>query len=223
MIRFDIITIFPELFDCFLRESLIGKGQKRKLIKIKVHNLRDFTRDKHKTVDDKAYGGGRGMVIMIEPVYRAVQKIKKKNKKSKVILFTPRGRKFNQRMAQEFANQDQLIFICGRYEGVDERIAQAVADINLSIGNYILMGGELPAMVVIEAVARLAPGLIGKSEDMKKERILEDGGFFEYPQYTRPEIFITSNGKKLRVPKVLLSGNHKKIEEWRKKKGRIIK
>jgi len=218
MIKFDIITIFPDIFDSYFKESLIARGQEKKLIKINIHNLRDWTSDKHKTVDDKPFGGGLGMVLKIEPIYKSVQSLKSKVKsqKSKIILFTPRGKKFNQKMAYQFSKLDQLILICGRYEGVDERVAKYIADIELSIGDYDLMGGELPAMVVIETVARLITGVLGKKELLEK-RITKDKGFIEYSQYTRPEVF-----NKWRVPKVLLSGDHKKIEEWRKKHGKII-
>ncbi len=221
MIRFDIITIFPNLFDGFLNESLLAKAQKKKLLKIEIHNLRDFTADKHKKVDDKLFGGGLGMVMKVEPIYRAVQALKKSpaslklRRTSKTILFTPRGKKFTQKMAYEFSKFDQLIFICGRYEGVDERVAKNIADYKISIGDYVLMGGEIPAMAVIEIVSRLIPGVIGKPEFLKERSIRK--AFVEYPQYTRPEMF-----KDWKVPKVLLSGDHKKIEEWRKKHGKVI-
>jgi len=216
--RFDVITIFPEIFNSYLKESLISRAQKKKLIKINVHNLRKWTKDRHKTVDDRPFGGGLGMVLKIEPLYKAVQSLKSKikNQKSKIILFTPRGKKFNQKMAYQLSKYDRLILICGRYEGVDERVAKKIADMELSIGDYDLMGGELPAMVMIEVVSRLIPGVLGKPQ-LLKERITKEKGFIEYPQYTRPEVF-----NKWRVPKVLLSGNHKKIEEWRKKRGKII-
>jgi len=213
--RFDIITIFPEIFNSYFSESLINRGQRKKLIKINIHNLRDWTSDKHKTVDDKPFGGGIGMVMKVDPIFKAVKKIKK-GKKTKVVLFTPRGKKFNQKMAYQFSKLDKLILICGRYEGVDERVAKHIADIELSIGDYDLMGGELPAMIVIESVSRLIPGVLGKKE-LLKERISKEKGFIEYAQYTRPEVF-----NKWRVPKVLLSGNHKKIEEWKKKHRSII-
>jgi len=219
MIKFDIVTIFPEIFDSYLKESLIARGQKKKLIKINVHNLRKWTEDKHKTVDDKPFGGGLGMVLKVEPIFKAVRDLKKtknKGQKTKVILFTPRGKKFSQKIAYQLSKLDRIIMICGRYEGVDERVAKNIADINLSIGDYVLMGGELPAMVVIETVSRLIPGVLGKKK-LLKERITKEKGFIEYAQYTRPEIF-----NKWRVPKVLLSGDHKKIEEWRKKHGKII-
>jgi len=218
MIKFDIITIFPGIFDSFSKESLISRGQKKKLIKINVHNLRDWTFDKHKTVDDKPFGGGLGMVMKVEPIFKAVSVLKQKakSKKQKVILFSPRGKKFNQKMAHQFSKLDQLILICGRYEGIDERVAKHIADIKLSIGDYVLMGGELPAMVVMESVARLIPGLVGK-EHFLKERVTKEKGFIEYPQYTRPEVF-----NKWCVPKVLLSGNHKEIENWRQKHKKTI-
>jgi tRNA (guanine37-N1)-methyltransferase len=222
MITFHVITIFPKIFDSFLKESFIKKAQEKKLIKIKIYNLRDFAKDKRKTVDDRPYGGGLGMVLKIEPIYRAVKKIKSKikNQKTKIILFTPRGKQFNQKMAYSFSKLKHLILICGRYEGVDERVAKYIADLELSIGPYDLMGGELPAMVLIEVVTRLIPGVIGKPEFLK-ERVLK-GGFVEYPQYTRPEIFSPKKGIYWRVPKVLLSGNHQKIKEWREKRKKII-
>lgn len=235
MLKFDIITIFPKIFDSYLKESLIARAQKEKLVKINIHNLRKWTNDKRKTVDDRPYGGGLGMVLKVEPIYQAVSALvsdfqfpisKQKRKKSKIILFTPRGKRFNQKTAYQLSRLDQIIMICGRYEGVDERVAKHIADLELSIGDYDLMGGELPAMVVIEAVSRLIPGVLGKPE-LLKERITKRKGFIEYPQYTRPEVFLpltktvmkskSKNREKWRVPKVLISGNHKKIEEWRKK------
>lgn len=220
---FDIITIFPKIFDSFLKESFIKKAQEKGLIKIRVHNLRKWAKDRHKTVDDRPYGGGLGMVLKIEPIYRAVQSLKSKtqNPKPKTILFTPRGKKFNQRIAYQLSKLHQIIMICGRYEGVDERVAKYIADLELSIGEYDLMGGELPAMVVIETIARLIPGVLGKPEFLK-ERITKEKGFIEYPQYTRPEIFEPKKGIKWKLPKVLLSGHHKKIEEWRKKHRKVI-
>lgn len=217
--KFDIITIFPRIFDSFLKESLIKKARDKGLIKIKIHNLRDFTKDRHKSVDDKPYGGGLGMVLKVEPIFRAIKKIKKKG--AKVILFTPRGRQFNQKIAYQLSKSGQIIMICGRYEGIDERVAKNIADMELSIGPYDLMGGELPAMIAMESIARLIPGVIGKKEFLK-ERITGKKGFIEYPQYTRPEVFSPAKRKKWQVPKVLISGNHKKITEWRKKQGKVI-
>jgi len=231
MFQFDIITIFPKIFESFLKESFIKKAQEKRLIKINIHNLRDFTTDQHKTVDDRPYGGGLGMVLKIEPIYRAVQFLKSKGKspvfakatagKAKIILFTPRGKKFNQRIVYRLSKLNRIIMICGRYEGVDERVAKYIADLELSIGDYDLMGGELPAMVVIETVVRLIPGVLGKPQ-LLKERITKEKGFIECPQYTRPEIFSGKKGVKWRVPKVLLSGHHQKIADWRKKHGKVI-
>ncbi|MBI2624985.1 MAG: tRNA (guanosine(37)-N1)-methyltransferase TrmD [Candidatus Nealsonbacteria bacterium] len=220
MVRFDIITIFPEIFDSYLKESIIARAVKKGLISVKAHNLRRWAKDRHKTADDKPFGGGIGMLMKVEPIYKAVAALKSKaqsaNRKTRVILFSPRGKKFNQKTAYRFSKLDRLIMICGRYEGVDERVAKYVADEEISIGDYVLMGGEVPSMVVIEAVSRLIPGVLGKPQFLK-ERITKEKGFIEYPQYTRPEMF-----KGWRVPKVLLSGNHKKIEEWRKKHGKEI-
>jgi len=223
MLTFDIITIFPEIFDSYLKESLISRAQKKKLIKIRIHNLRQWTTDRHQTVDDRPFGGGLGMVMKVEPIYKAVKSLseKRKTKSEKVILFTPRGKKFDQKMAQRFSKLKHLIFICGRYEGVDERVAKNLADEEISIGDYVLMGGEVPAMAVIETVARLIPGVLGKPQFLK-ERVTRDKGFIEYAEYTRPEVFVPEKGKKWRVPKVLLSGNHQKIIEWKKKHSKEI-
>jgi len=231
MMQFDIVTIFPKIFDSFLKESFIKKAQEKGLIKICIHNLRKWTEDRHKTVDDRPFGGGLGMVLKIEPIFKAIKEIKRikrlSDKKRKIILFTPRGKKFNQKMAYQLSKLNQIIMICGRYEGVDERVAKHIADLELSIGDYDLMGGELPAMIVMETVARLIPGVLGKPE-LLKERITKEKGFIECPQYTRPPKFYPK-GKFRRarpevwqVPKVLLSGHHKKIEEWRKKHQKII-
>lgn len=219
MKQFDVLTIFPELFDSFSKESLLNKAAKKKLLKIKAHNIRDWTTDKHKTVDDKPFGGGLGMVMKVEPIFKAVKSIKK-SKKTRVILFTPRGKKFTQKKAKELLKYNQLIFICGRYEGIDERVSKHIANEELSIGDYVLMGGEVPAMAVIETVSRLIPGVIGKTEFLKER--MNTKGFIEYPQYTRPEVFEAKRGVKWKVPKVLMSGNHKKIEEWKKNKGKVI-
>ena len=220
--KIDIITIFPEIFDFYLKQSLISKAQEKGVVKIKAHQLRDFTNDKHQTVDDKPFGGGRGMVLKPEPIIKALKKIKKpKSKNQKVILFSPRGKKFTQKMATNWAKQSQLIFICGRYEAIDERVAKNLASDVVSIGDYVLMGGELPALVAIESVVRLLPGAVGNSESLIGERITKTGGFIEYPQYTRPEV-VEVKGKKVKVPKVLLSGNHKDIEAWRVKNSKTI-
>ncbi|OGG38788.1 tRNA (guanosine(37)-N1)-methyltransferase TrmD [Candidatus Jorgensenbacteria bacterium GWC1_48_12] len=225
--KFDIITIFPKIFDSYLKESLMARAQKKRFIKVSVHNLRKWAKDRHKTatpafatrkrcgrVDDRPFGGGLGMVFKIEPLFKAIKALKKKG--TKVILFTPRGKQFDQKTAYKLAKAKHLIFICGRYEGVDERVAQHLVDEEISIGEYDLMGGELPAMVVIETIARLIPGVLGKPQ-LLKERITKNKGFIEYEQYTRPEVF-----KNWRVPKVLLSGDHKTIAEWRKKHQKAI-
>lgn len=223
--QFDIITIFPEIFNSYLKSSLIGKAKDNNLIEVNVHNLRDWTKDKHKTVDDKPFGGGLGMVMKVGPIYRAVNEIKKENdieeEKRKVILFTPRGKKYNQKKATVFSKLENIIMICGRYEGVDQRVAENIADIELSIGDYDLMGGELPAMVVLESTARLIPGVIGKEELLDK-RITKEKKFIEYPQYTRPQVFKTNKGEKWKVPDILLSGHHEKIKKWKKKNGEKI-
>lgn len=223
MLRFDIFTIFPKIFDSYLKESFIKKAQETRKISINIHNLRDFTKDKHKTVDDRPYGGGLGMVLKIEPIYKTIKELSflKRKRKTKIILFTPRGKKFNQQLANKLSKLDQIVFICGRYEGVDERVAKNIADMELSIGDYDLMGGELPAMVVMETTARLIPGVLGKPE-LLKERISKEKGFIEYPQYTRPEVFSPKKGIKWKVPKVLVSGNHKEIEKWRNKRRKTI-
>jgi len=216
--QFNIITIFPNIFQSYFKESIIKRAQEKNLVKINIHNLRDYTTDKHKTIDDRPYGGGVGMVLMVEPIYKAVQAIKnfkdcpgrrRPGQSLKTILLSAKGKKFDQKMAQKFSKLEQLILICGRYEGVDERIAQYIADEEISIGDYILTGGEIPAMLIVDAVSRLIAGVI-KKESLKEESFL--GGGLEYPQYTRPENF-----RGWKVPSVLLSGDHRKIKEWREK------
>src|SRR6185369_5517813 len=161
--RFDVITIFPEIFEGFISQSLIARAQKKKLIKINLHNLRNWTDDNHQTVDDRPFGGGLGMVLKVEPIFKAVKKITSK-KRAKVIVFTPRGKKFTQKVAHQLSKSENIVFICGRYEGVDQRVAEKIADMELSIGDYDLMGGELPAMICIESIARLVPGVLGKEQ-----------------------------------------------------------
>ena len=206
--RFDILTIFPEIFDSYFNISILKKAQKKKLIKIYTHNLRKWTLDRHQTVDDCPYGGGMGMIFKIEPIFKAVKDLKKKKiKKCRVILFSPKGDKLTQKKAKHLSKYDQLILICPRYEGVDERVAQYIADEEISIGEYVLTGGELPAMVLIDAVSRLIPGVIKKESLSEESFNIEGKG--EYPQYTRPEIFYPNKkSKKItwQVPEVLLSG-----------------
>ncbi len=193
---------------------MFAKAQKKKLITIKTHDLRTWTTDRHQTVDGKPYGGGPGLVFKIEPIYKAVKAVKKKGK-TKVVLFSPRGKKFDQTLAKKWSKLDQLIFICGRYEGVDERVAEHIADEVISVGDYVLNGGEVAAMAVIEAVSRQLPGFMHTEESSTKE---------DHAQYTKPEVFYPSRsnlkGSKVRpwrVPAVLLSGNHAKIKAWRNK------
>jgi len=218
--HFDIITIFPQLIESFRNEALVSRAVKKKIIFIKAHNLRDFTSDKRGTVDDRPYGGGVGMVLLFEPIYKAVKKIRLKStkKKTRVIAFGPKGKKFDQKMAKRFSKYDQLVLIAGRYEGIDERVIKNVADEEISIGDYVLFGGEVPAMVLMEAVTRLLPGSIAKQESLKDESF-KAPNYLEYPHYTRPEV-IKVGSKKFRVPKVLLSGNHAEIEQWRKGKSK---
>lgn len=231
--HFDVLTIFPEIINDYCSKSIIGKAQTKGVIEVVPHNFRDFTLDKHNRVDDSPYGGGAGMVLQVEPIYRCLEKIglvrngkksKIKNQKSKILIMDPAGKKFDQRMAEKLSkNYDRLVFICGRYEGFDERIYKFV-DEKVSVGDYVLAGGELPALTIIEAVSRLIPGVLGNIESLKEEthnnvsrKLKVESGkskiVSEYPQYTRPDNFMG-----LKVPKVLLSGNHKDIENWRKKK-----
>lgn len=218
---FDIITIFPRIFDSYFNESILKRAQKKKLVSIKIHNLRDFTKNKHKMVDDKPYGGGAGMVLMAEPILRAFNSIKRK-KHSKTIILSAKGKQFNQKLVNKLAKLDQLILISGRYEGIDERVKTALKAEEISIGPYVLTDGDVAVQVLLSAITRLIPGVI-KMESLKEEshwNLLlkgeEEKGGLEYPHYTRPEI-LTYKGKKYRVPKILLTGHHKKIEEWRKK------
>lgn len=225
MITFHIISLFPDSFS-YLNQSILGRAAKNGKIKIKIYNLRDFTHDKHRTTDDKPYGGGAGMVLKAEPILRAVQAItsKLKNQKSKVVILSAKGKQFNQKTAYGWANNyKHIIFIAGRYEGIDERVKIVLRVEEISIGPYVLTDGEVAGMVLVSAVARLIPGVI-KFESLEEEShfnlLLKEeasGTGLEYPHYTRPEVFFYKK-KKYRVPKVLLSGNHKKIEEWRAKK-----
>lgn len=228
--KFHIITIFPQIFESYFNESIIARARKKNVVDINIVNLRDFTQDKHRTVDDTPYGGGAGMVLKIEPIFKAVEAIKSKvkNQKSKVqvkskklenlsrvILFSAKGKKYTQADAKRLSKYDNLILICGRYEGVDERVARNIADEEISIGDYVLTGGEIPAMILIDSVTRLLPGVLGNVESANLESHTEPG-YLEFPQYTKPEDF-----KGWKVPEILLSGNHKKIKEWRIKNAKI--
>jgi len=212
-IQFDVISLFSEIVEPYVGASILGRAQKAKRIEIKTHNLRDWTTDKHKTVDDTPYGGGAGMVMKVEPFEKAVKKIKRRLKKTCVIVTAASGKTFTQEDAKRLAGYDQLIFLCGRYEGIDHRVTEHIADETLSIGNYVLTGGELPAMVMIDAIARMVPGVI-EEESLASESHTQEG-FLEYPQYTKPEEY-----KGWSVPKILLSGDHKKIAQWREEQAK---
>ena len=270
---FHIITIFPKIFDSYFNESILKRAQTNKLIKIKIHNLRDWTYDKHKTVDDAPFGGGAGLVMKVEPLYLALQAIKsqipnppprqaygetgksqtnskfpeatfgtskirnsKNNSKfkiqnSKIILLSAKGKVWNQQTAKKHAKLDNIVLICGRYEGVDERITEFI-DEEISIGDYVLTGGEIGVMAIIDSITRLLPGTLGNADSAKHESH-STPGVLEHPQYTRPEVFKTPFNKggkgdlmgvkSFRVPKVLLSGNHKKIAAWREKRSKRIR
>jgi len=244
--RFDIITIFPKIFDSYFSESILARAQAKNLIDINVHDLRDWAEGAHRQVDDRPFGGGPGMVLKVEPIFKAVNEIKKlkttlrqaqgdkkkisknKSKKIRVILLSAKGKTFVQGDVKRLLKYDQLILICGRYEGVDERVARYIADEELSIGDFVLTGGELPAMIVIDSISRHIPGVIGKSESLTEESFTlynKDAkiNYLEYPHYTRPEIFALDKKTIWRTPKVLISGNHQKIHDWRIKNAKIKK
>jgi tRNA (guanine37-N1)-methyltransferase len=235
--KFDILTIFPSLIDSYASESILGRAQKAKLIFVKAHDLRTFTTDKHHKVDDTPYGGGPGMVMKVEPFERGIKKVVKKSRSqevkkklgTRVILTAANGKTFTQADARRLAKYNQLIFLCGRYEGVDQRVEDHLVDETFSIGNYVLTGGELPALVMIDAIARMIPGVLGKKESLEKESHTIEG-YLEYPQYTKPEVYVGKSSQEVKksrsqeakkkkedwkVPEILLSGDHKKIEEWR--------
>lgn len=231
--KFEIITIFPKIFDSYFGESILARAQKKKLIQIKIHNLRDYVSDKHKTIDNPPYGGGAGMVLMAGPILKAVEKIGNPSTslraglKTKIVVFSAKGKQFNQKMAYDWSKKfERIVLIAGRYEGIDERVAKILKAEEISIGPYVLTDGEVPAMAVVSAVSRLIPGVI-KLESLAEEshwsRLIkgekgdkkgEKGGQLEYPHYTRPEV-LEYKGKKYKVPKVLLSGDHRKIAAWR--------
>jgi tRNA (guanine37-N1)-methyltransferase len=208
--RFDIITIFPCMFDSMLSAGVLGKALEKGLIEVKVHDLRDFTSDRHRQVDDRPFGGKPGMVLKPEPIFAAVEKVRI-DLNASVCLLSPQGRKFDFRVAEELARLSQIILICGRYEGVDERVNEHLATDEISIGDYVLTGGEPAALVIIDAISRLLPDVVGKMESVIQDSFFE--GLFDYPQYTRPRDF-----RGMRVPEVLFSGDHKNIAQWRRKK-----
>jgi len=207
---FTVLTLFPELVSSFFEHGMISRGIEKNLITGYCINIRDFSCDRHNTVDDRPYGGGSGMVMKPEPLQAAILAAQKRSPESKVVLMTPQGNRFNQEKAFELARQNKgLIFVCGRYEGIDERIYTTLVDEEISIGDYVMTGGELASMVIIDSIARLIPGVLGSSESAKSDSFIDDR--LEYAQYTRPEEF-----EGLKVPAVLLSGNHEKIRLWRK-------
>ena len=203
--RFDFVTIFPRMFDPLLAEGIIARGVKQGLLDVRVHDLRDFTTDKHRSTDDEAYGGGPGMVMLAEPVLRAVESIGGGH----TILTSPQGRRFDQNVARELADRQWLVFLCGRYEGFDHRVRELLEPDEISIGDFVVSGGELPAMLIAEAVGRMIEGVVGNPGSVEEDSFFR--GLLDYPHYTRPEEL-----RGMRVPDVLLSGHHEKIRKWRK-------
>ena len=210
--KIDVLTLFPAMFAGPLDESIIQRARKAGLLDLKIHNLRDWTHDRHRTVDDRPFGGGPGMLLKPEPLFEAVESLKRVE--TKVILLSPVGRKFDQSIARELAKGKNLLLVTGHYEGFDERVPKTLADDELSIGDYVLTNGALPAMVVIDAVARLLPGVLGDDESSRDESLSH--GLLEYPQYTRPAEF-----RGMKVPDILVSGNHAEIEKWRREQARL--
>ena len=205
----DILTIFPDMVAPPLRQSIVGKAIERKLIDVRVINIRHFASDKHHTTDDRPFGGGSGMVMKPEPLAAAIQSVRESDPAVKVILLSPQGRIFRQEAALELSRLEHICLVCGRYEGVDERIRTHYVDDEISIGDYVLTGGELPALIVLDSVVRLVPGVLGSDESITDDSFV--GGLLEYPHYTRPEVF-----EAYRVPEILLSGNHGAIHRWRR-------
>ena len=208
--KFDILTLFPAMFDGPLTESILKRAAEKGLIEVKLHNIRDFAFDRHSVTDDYPYGGGAGMVMKVEPLAACIDHAKVGSPKARVILTTPRGRSFNHAVAEELAREEALIIICGRYEGVDERVRELFVDDEISIGDFVLTGGEMAAMVIVDAVSRFVPGVLGSDESAVNDSFAD--GLLEYPQYTRPAEF-----RGLGVPSVLLSGNHQEIAKWRRR------
>jgi tRNA (guanine37-N1)-methyltransferase len=208
--RFDILTIFPEALREYLNVSLLGKAKKNGLVEFNVHQLRQWAQDKHRMVDDVLYGGGEGMVMKVEPIAAAVEDIRKNYRKGRTLYMSPQGRPLDQKIVRELSQYDELLLLCGRYEGVDERVLEGWIDEEISLGDFILSGGEIAALAVVESVARLIPGVVGKEGSLREETFAS--GLVEYPHYTRPREF---RGKK--VPEILLQGNHREIERWRRR------
>lgn len=210
MMKFDVLTLFPELFDAVLGESIIGRARQNNIIQINTVNIRDFSLNKHRKVDDYPYGGGGGMVMMAQPICDAYLSIAEKlSYKPRVVYLSPQGRVLNQEIVKELSTEEHLILLCGHYEGIDERVIEEIVDDEISIGDYVLTGGELPAMVLIDSVSRLIPGVLSSEESYSQESHYE--GLLEYPQYTRPYEF-----SERKVPGVLMSGHHENINRWRR-------
>lgn len=208
--RIDCLTLFPPMLQAVLEESITGRAIKGGILDIRYTNIRDFAQNKHNRVDDAPYGGGMGMVMQAEPIYRAYQSVLETAAvRPRVIYMSPQGRVFNQKIAEELAQEPHLVFLCGHYEGVDERVLEEIVDEELSIGDYVLTGGEIPALAVIDAVARMIPGVLPSEEAYSEESLYN--GLLEYPQYTRPPVFLNRE-----VPEVLLSGHHENINKWRR-------
>ena len=210
--RIDILTLFPEMFDCVLSASMLGRAQVNGLIDIRVHNIRDYTDNKHRKADDYPFGGGAGLVMMAQPIYDCMDAVLEGGS-ARRILMTPRGRTLNQKIAKELSAEDRLVLLCGHYEGVDERVMNIIDD-EISVGDYVLTGGELPAMLLVDCVSRLIPGVLGSEESAADESFSEN--LLEYPQYTRPASF-----RGMDVPEVLLNGHHAKIQAWRQEQARL--
>ena len=209
--KFSIVTIFPEMVQAYLGASIMKRAIQKGIISVAVHNLRDYTTDKHKTVDDYPYGGGAGMVMKPEPFFTIVEERWPRREERKIILLSPKGRLFGQERALEMSREQvEIVFLCGRYEAIDERVSEHLADEEISIGDYVLTGGELPSLVIIDAVARLVPGVLGDSRSAEEDSFAR--GLLDYPHYTRPEVLDGMN-----VPEVLLSGNHREIDQWRRR------
>jgi len=214
--RFDVLSIFPDVFDPVFRHGVVGRGIQRGLLLLQAHDLRDYTADRHRQVDDAPFGGGAGMVLMPEPIFAAVEAVRPLNA-GPVLLMEPWGEPLTQALAEELAAEPGLIIVCGRYEGVDDRVRQLLADREVSIGNFVLSGGELPAMVLIDAVARLVAGVLGDEASLAQDAFAQGAGG-GYPQFTRP-----AEWRGLKVPEVLLSGNHAAIERWRRAHARTVR
>lgn len=216
--KIDIITIFPNMFTGPLSESILKRAQEKGLVEIKIHDLRNWAERKHKQVDDKPFGGGGGMVMMIEPIHKALKDLRKKN--SHVIITTAKGSVYKQSTAKKLSEFKHLIILCGHYEGIDQRVLDNLVDEQISIGNYVLTGGEIPAMVIIDSVIRLIPKVVGNEQTPRTDSFYEDDKTIQYPIYTRPAEY-ELDGKTLKVPEILISGDHAKVKEWREEQKRI--